>query len=845
MAANRSRFPVLCLASVVFLLLARATLAAGQCGAPVLKLDDLKSLARERALANRVAPHSAMRSIYAKLGGDAALSAPAQRLGAATSAGDETWQPGFGLPGLHEYPGAAIEYRGELVVSGWLRSAGRHRVNGIARWTDRGWEPLGDGIVPGFAMVLMGDRLYAGDWIGGVSAWDGQSWTLLPKAPLNILRALLVHDGALFAAGLMDMQGRVARFDGQAWHIVGGDFDGEVAALGSYRGVLIAGGNFRNCQGVACGYVARWNGTTWESLGSGIDPTDYAGVSAIETYGDRLIVGGWFMSCGFVATPGLAAWDGSSWSALPGMEAAYVNDLMVMDGKLHVAGSFAGHYGAVAHWDGTTWTTDELDQWVLGLASFKGRLTAVGGFYGAGCPNPKHFTGVATLGPNGWDGLERWEPSMHGLAHNAGAADVSSAVLFRGDLVVAGTIGLAGDGSAWKRIPIPARWDGQSWQSVGNGSACSRIVESVGSDLIAAGFMGIARFDGSEWRPMGSGLTGFPCAIAEYQGKIYVGGELQIRATNQSTTLAVFDGVEWSEVPFAPNTAQWNAARVSALEAKDGLLYVGGNFEGSQTVGSPSIAAWDGERWSAVGIGLVGDVLDLESFRGDLYAAGTVSSHGGGYEGVMRWDGSTWTSLGLHDCQVLALGRYGDKLVIAGNAGVDRFVPGSNGIVSWDGQNWGGFGTGVNGYVRAIRQVGSDLFVAGSFSYAGDQSSFSIARWSGSEPPSFDPPPGGGPPPDQDPGGRGSDKLVVSSALVISDHARITYSLPAAGHACLELFNARGARVATLSDGTSAAGESALEWSPGSPAPFPQNGVYFLRLTVDGRMANAKLIFAR
>src|SRR5262245_42445335 len=31
------------------------------------------------------------------------------------------WQPGFGLPSLNEYPSVAIEFRGELVISGWLR----------------------------------------------------------------------------------------------------------------------------------------------------------------------------------------------------------------------------------------------------------------------------------------------------------------------------------------------------------------------------------------------------------------------------------------------------------------------------------------------------------------------------------------------------------------------------------------------------------------------------------------------------------------------------------------------------------------------------------------------------
>jgi hypothetical protein len=831
MPANRVLVPVLCLMSFLF---TPASFAEVECGNSILSLDDLKTLARERATADRVAPHTAMRSAFARLGDQTALRAQSARLGAA-AANEKTWQPGFGLPGLHEYAGAAIEYQGELVVAGWLRSAGTHPVNGIARWTNQGWQPLGEGIIPGFALAIWNGRLYAGDWTGGVSAWNGTTWTRLPQGPINRLSALLVHDGELFAAGGEYDKGRIARFDGQIWHLVGGDFDAGVDALGTYRGELIAGGSFRSYQGNACGYVARWDGSTWVSLGSGIDPSNYSGVSAIEEYGDQLIVGGWFTSCNYVPTPGLAAWDGTSWSALPGTPAAYVTDLMVMDGKLYVAGSFDGDYTSVAHWDGTTLTSDGLGQWVLGLASFGGRVTAVGGFYGAGCPVPKRLTGVAVLDGDGWNGLDRWEPSMHGLADNAGAADVASAVLYRGDLVVAGIFGLAGDGSEWQSISGPARWDGQRWQTVGASMVCPRIVEVVGDDLVAAGTYGIERWDGSQWHPMGSGVRGFPCAIAEYQGKVYVGGEIQIGATNQSTTLAVFDGEEWSEVPFAPNAAEWNTPRVSALEVKDGLLYVGGNFLGSQAISSPSVIAWNGQEWSPVGAGVLGEVLDLETFRGDLYVAGWIHHLGSISEGVMRWDGSTWTSLGLDQCQVLALGRYGDQLVIAGNAGVDRFVPGSLGIASWDGERWGGFGTGVNGQIHAIEQIDNALYVAGCFSYAGDQSSFSIARW-GEANSSLRPP-------DNLPGR--ANALGVRSALVKSNRAQLSFSMPARGHARLELFDTRGARVTVLCDGVSVAGNNVVEWSPGSPAPFPPNGVYFLRLTADGKTANAKLVFAR
>lgn len=161
-------------------------------------------------------------------------------------------------------------------------------------------------------------------------------------------------------------------------------------------------------------------------------------------------------------------------------------------------------------------------------------------------------------------------------------------------------------------------------------------------------------------------------------------------------------------------------------------------------------------------------------------------------------------------------------------------------MVSRDGARWGGFGTGVDGSVRSIRQHGGDLIVAGCFSRAGDQSSFSIARWGGTEPPPPSPPL----PPSHEPTLVGG-VADVRSALVLSDLAEITYSMPGADRACLELFDARGARVAALCDGNGAAGDNVIAWSPGSPAPFPANGVYFLRLTTAGRTAKAKLIFAR
>ena len=58
-------------------------------------------------------------------------------------------------------------------------------------------KPLGGGVAPAFALAILGDRLYAGEYVGGVAAWDGQRWMRLPNAPINWLSALFVLDGAL------------------------------------------------------------------------------------------------------------------------------------------------------------------------------------------------------------------------------------------------------------------------------------------------------------------------------------------------------------------------------------------------------------------------------------------------------------------------------------------------------------------------------------------------------------------------------------------------------------------------------------------------------------------------
>ena len=68
---------------------------------------------------------------------------------------------------------------------------------------------------------------------------------------------------------------RVARWDGSTWSRVGSGMDTLVRALAVFDGgdgpALLAGGSFRSAGGLTALNVAAWEGTSWTPLGKGLD----------------------------------------------------------------------------------------------------------------------------------------------------------------------------------------------------------------------------------------------------------------------------------------------------------------------------------------------------------------------------------------------------------------------------------------------------------------------------------------------------------------------------------------------------------------------------------------------
>ena len=75
---------------------------------------------------------------------------------------------------------------------------------------------------------------------------------------------------------------------------------------------LYIGGLFQVAGNVAANNIAKWDGTNWSALGSGIQGE----VHALFVSGSNLYAGGFFPMAGGLPANNIAKWDGVRWSAL-------------------------------------------------------------------------------------------------------------------------------------------------------------------------------------------------------------------------------------------------------------------------------------------------------------------------------------------------------------------------------------------------------------------------------------------------------------------------------------------------------------------------------------------------
>jgi FlgD Ig-like domain/Domain of unknown function (DUF5122) beta-propeller len=309
------------------------------------------------------------------------LALPAATL-AQTDSDDVYWTNPFQTGGPNEYTDAIVPHDGSLIMGGNFSSVCATKALYIARWGDNAWHPLGTGVgtydIGLVHVIRLGEGcLYAGgmfDRLGLATAsnigrfdFDTQQWVSLGTGMDRAVRGIAVApNGDVFAVGEFTTAGGVkaqaiARWDGQAWHDVGGSLSPRARALAlvATDDAVYVGGYFDHAGDVAVSYIAKWTGDHWEGLGTGVNDL----VTNITVHDGALLVGGAFTQAGGKPANHIAKWDGKAWHAfgagLGGAGVPNVRSIEVDIDQVYVAGTFTTAGGKIVNyvttWDGSDW----------------------------------------------------------------------------------------------------------------------------------------------------------------------------------------------------------------------------------------------------------------------------------------------------------------------------------------------------------------------------------------------------------------------------------------------------------------------------------------------------------
>ena len=588
----------------------------------------------------------------------------------------------------------------------------------------------------------------------GIAVWNGASWSALGTGTSGRVNALVAYGGEVYAGGEFTAMGGVAgadnlaRWNGSGWQAfsLGDRVNNLVSALMVDGPYLYAGGLFTQAGNTAgTNRIARWNGDNWEALGTGINPGNSGGVLTVVAAGPHIYAGGSFTGANGAANLNyLARWNGSAWETVGSSSAlnAMVCSLRIIGPDLFVAGKFT-NAGAnlladyIVRWDSASWQAVGGGLGAGGV-SYDAALLVVGSdLYVGG-----NFTNAG--GDPGADYLARWvghELSPGWNAVGTGLNGTVQVILPVGhDLYLGGSFTDAGGDPNADRV---ARWDGHAYHAVGTGIGGGTVnalamkgsLLYVGGNFTNAGGNAAADYitcwDGNSWEPLGGGLNGAVNALLFFGPTLLVGGDFtDAGSVAFADRVAIWDGASWGALDKGFNDT------VFALVQYDLKVVAGGQFvDASNIAAADYLATWDGSIWLPVG----GSALVSGGWVNALAVSADKLFMGGNFTAINSdtslarlayFDGATWTGSGLENGFVAALATAGNSVAAAGSFSQQIGFVVTKNIILWKNYTWNIYSVGLNGVTNSVAIVGSNVYAGGYFTGAGSRPlADHIARW--------------------------------------------------------------------------------------------------------------------
>jgi hypothetical protein len=179
--------------------------------------------------------------------------------------------------------------------------------------------------------------------------------------------------------------------------------------------------------GINVNHIAKWNGSNWSELGSGMtdlvyNNSTYSGLPWVRTLcydyeNQTLYAGGGFLKAGGINARNIAKWDGTNWSSMAGGFEKEVYAICKNGANLYVGGQFLADFANsnpnnrhVSNWNGSMWTAlgtgvgqESVTQAVLTISADNGNNVFFGGTF---------YDVASYTGPNGIRRFTHWRESV-------------------------------------------------------------------------------------------------------------------------------------------------------------------------------------------------------------------------------------------------------------------------------------------------------------------------------------------------------------------------------------------------------------------------------------------------
>lgn len=195
---------------------------------------------------------------------------------------------------------------------------------------------------------------------------DAQNdWAPLDHGTDGTVYDLIVYNNELYAAGQFSVVGgmvrpNIAKWNGTTWSTVGGTnsiLNGGVSKMIIYNNDLYIMGKFYAAGTSTVGHVAKWNGSTWVSVGFP-NPIPNYDIGAAVVFNNELYV----MTRYLNGPEYLYKYNGTSWSTLGTTNQGSGFALCVYNNELYASRNFTtslplppGNNSGISKWNGTTW----------------------------------------------------------------------------------------------------------------------------------------------------------------------------------------------------------------------------------------------------------------------------------------------------------------------------------------------------------------------------------------------------------------------------------------------------------------------------------------------------------